>query len=385
MNSSINNNFSQNNFRQIVDRLERNFRIDNALKISLPQKLRQRKASTAVRTRFVNAARLSQANQPNLRSTYALFSLHGDPIANLCKSQVDRQADYVQRLGIALAKQGSQVDIFTRREHPDLNEVVEIAPGCRMIRLTVGPEKVLPQTELATLLPAFAAACVAFQIKSAREYTMIESNYWLSSWIENCVRLPQPFRLYIVSGSGTKGDEGQERHRLQDLVKELGLQSATSFIGTVPAANLPNCYVAANVSFVPSYYEPFGLVAIEAMEIGTPVGGDAIAMPIPTRDPSALATEITEIDNSPAKLANPTTGSKWLHTNFSAATFTTRQQRIYQSSILAESVRAAIDAQQIVPIFALQLQQLPQFQQLDGHQQKAILNRLLIFLEYRET
>lgn len=383
MNSSLANNFSQNNFRQIVDRLERSFRIDHTLKISLPQKLRQRKASTAVRTRFVNAARLSQANQPNLRSTYALISLHGDPIANLCQPQVDRQADYVRRLGIALAKQGSQVDIFTRREHPDLNEVVEIAPGCRMIRLAVGPEKVLPQTELATLLPTFAAACVAFQIKSAREYTMIESNYWLSSWIENCVRLPQPFRLYIVSG--TNGGEGQERQRLQDLVKELGLQSATSFIGTVPAADLPNCYVAANVFFVPSYYEPFGLVAIEAMGVGTPVGGDAIAMPIPTRDPSALATEITAIDNPQSSASNQMPGSKWIHTNFSSATVTSRQQHIYQSSILAESVRAAIDSQQIVPIFALQLQQLPQFQQLDGHQQKAILDRLLIFLEYRET
>ena len=45
----------------------------------------------------------------------------------------------------------------------------------------------------------------------------------------------------------------------------------TEFPGRVSQEDLPSYYAAADVCVVPSHYEPFGLVAIEAMASFTPV------------------------------------------------------------------------------------------------------------------
>jgi glycosyltransferase involved in cell wall biosynthesis len=78
-------------------------------------------------------------------------------------------------------------------------------------------------------------------------------------------------RLVIVGGSDPEGSDGQERERIEKLVKELGLADQTVFAGRVGHDLLPLYYTAADVCAIPSHYEPFGLVAIEAMACGTPV------------------------------------------------------------------------------------------------------------------
>ena len=50
-----------------------------------------------------------------------------------------------------------------------------------------------------------------------------------------------------------------------------GLGDRVRFLGAVPQERLPLYYSAADVAVVPSYYESFGLVALEAMACGTPV------------------------------------------------------------------------------------------------------------------
>jgi D-inositol-3-phosphate glycosyltransferase len=124
------------------------------------------------------------ANTSNLRSTYFIICLQGDPLAKSDDRQVDGHSIYVRDLGISLARQGHQVDIFTRRAHPDLTEVIEIHPGCRMIRLNVGPAKVIPRIELVPYIPALVEARLAFQLKLHQTYTLIPSNYELFGLLE---------------------------------------------------------------------------------------------------------------------------------------------------------------------------------------------------------
>jgi D-inositol-3-phosphate glycosyltransferase len=129
--------------------------------------------------------RLSDPPHPkNSPSTYFIMSLQGDPLAYSDDRRVDGHSIYVRDLGISLARQGHQVDIFTRRAHPDLTEVIEIYPGCRMIRLNVGPAKVIPRIELVPYIPALVEARLAFQLKSHQKYTLIPSNYELFSLLE---------------------------------------------------------------------------------------------------------------------------------------------------------------------------------------------------------
>jgi len=78
-------------------------------------------------------------------------------------------------------------------------------------------------------------------------------------------------RLVIVGGSDPDQPDGQERARIETVVHELGIAAQVSFVGRVGHDRLPLYYTAADVCVIPSHYEPFGLVAIEAMACGTPV------------------------------------------------------------------------------------------------------------------
>ncbi|MEH2301321.1 MAG: glycosyltransferase family 1 protein [Nostoc sp.] len=76
----------------------------------------------------------------------------------------------------------------------------------------------------------------------------------------------------IIGGGSTPGNsDGIERDRIEQIVNELGMSDFTTFTGRLGQDILPTYYAAADVCVVPSHYEPFGLVAIEAMASGTPV------------------------------------------------------------------------------------------------------------------
>jgi D-inositol-3-phosphate glycosyltransferase len=80
--------------------------------------------------------------------------------------------------------------------------------------------------------------------------------------------------LYIIGGGSTKASkrlDTDELTRLHALIKELGIQDRVHFLGAKPQTQIPQYYAAADVCAVPSYYEPFGIVPIEAMSCGTPV------------------------------------------------------------------------------------------------------------------
>lgn len=78
-------------------------------------------------------------------------------------------------------------------------------------------------------------------------------------------------KLVIVGGSSANMPDGEERNRIEKIVDELGLRESTLFAGRIGHDTLPLYYTAADVCVIPSHYEPFGLVAIEAMACGVPV------------------------------------------------------------------------------------------------------------------
>ncbi|MEE8370459.1 MAG: glycosyltransferase [Dehalococcoidia bacterium] len=76
------------------------------------------------------------------------------------------------------------------------------------------------------------------------------------------------FRLLAVGGDDKETDR---QAVLRTLVDELGIGDRVSFMNAVPHDDLPLYYNAADVCVVPSHYESFGLVALEAMACGVPV------------------------------------------------------------------------------------------------------------------
>lgn len=78
-------------------------------------------------------------------------------------------------------------------------------------------------------------------------------------------------RLVIVGGSCPDRIDGPERKRIEQIVQEVGLTERTLFAGRIDHEFLLFYYACADICVIPSHYEPFGLVAIEAMACGTPV------------------------------------------------------------------------------------------------------------------
>src|SRR5439155_941818 len=82
-------------------------------------------------------------------------------------------------------------------------------------------------------------------------------------------------RLVIVGGEADEPVDGHEA-AIRQRVDGLGLRDAVRFVGAQPQEALRDYYVAADVTVLPSYYESFGMVALEAMACGSPVIGSRV-------------------------------------------------------------------------------------------------------------
>jgi len=74
----------------------------------------------------------------------------------------------------------------------------------------------------------------------------------------------------LVIGGDSSAQQGEIAY-LRNLAARLGIAERVRFLGAVDHQRLPLYYSAADVCVVPSFYESFGLVALEAMACGTPV------------------------------------------------------------------------------------------------------------------
>jgi D-inositol-3-phosphate glycosyltransferase len=116
----------------------------------------------------------------------------------------------------------------------------------------------------------------------------------------------EDLRVIIIGGAPGVGiDEvNSELARLERLRAKLGLEELVTFQGAEDQDRLVYHYSAAEMVVMPSHYESFGMVALEAMACGTPVvaskvGGlsynvqDGVTgFLVPGGDPEALATRI---------------------------------------------------------------------------------------------
>lgn len=80
---------------------------------------------------------------------------------------------------------------------------------------------------------------------------------------------PERYRLILVGR--TIGPERPEVNRLKKIAHEQGVSQHVTFVGSKEKRAVHYYYAAANLVVVPSYYEPFGIVPLEALSTGTPV------------------------------------------------------------------------------------------------------------------
>jgi len=84
-----------------------------------------------------------------------------------------------------------------------------------------------------------------------------------------CMKIRENAELIVIGGGDLEFDE--YLRYLQDLSRELGISQRVHFVAAMDQEHLMYYFNAADVCVVPSRYESFGLVALEAMACGTPV------------------------------------------------------------------------------------------------------------------
>ena len=118
----------------------------------------------------------------------------------------------------------------------------------------------------------------------------------------------------IIGGDASMPIEQMESEmaRLHRLRAEMGLNDLVTFVGKQDQTTLPYYYSAAEMLVMPSYYESFGMVALEAMACGTPVVASRVGgltynvlhgisgLLVPERNPAALADAITRLLTDPS-------------------------------------------------------------------------------------
>ncbi len=114
----------------------------------------------------------------------------------------------------------------------------------------------------------------------------------------------RPLQLMVVGGDG---DVAHEAGAVRELAARLQVSDRVTFAGRVPHEDLPAYYCACDLLAVPSHYESFGLVGLEALACGTPVVSTPVgAMKglladgragrlVPCRDPAGLAEGIRRV------------------------------------------------------------------------------------------
>jgi len=327
-----------------------------------------------------------------------MLSVHSSPLATLGGQVTGGMNVYVRELSRQLSQHGIAVDVYTRRQDPELPEVLEFDQHARVIHLNAGPPAPYPKHDVYDHMSEFVSHVQAFIARECLQYDCMHSHYWLSGWVALRLRqgLPIPVvhmshtlgypknsavqqawerepptrlqveyevlkhsdhliaesqaskdhmvqdygvnperieiipcgvdtslfhprdrqrarhrlglsggpillfigrlqplkgidillqcayevrhrhddvQVLIVGGGVDSNDphERQERERLHALMRQLGLAEHVRFIDAQPQEALAYYYAAADVLVMPSHYESFGMVVLEAMACGTPV------------------------------------------------------------------------------------------------------------------
>jgi glycosyltransferase involved in cell wall biosynthesis len=134
----------------------------------------------------------------------------------------------------------------------------------------------------------------------------------LEAWTMVRKRLPAA-ELCLAGGAGLWKDvsASPQAQAPARRVEAMAQEGALRIVGEQKRSEMPAFWNSVSVAVVPSLYEPFGLVALEALACGVPVVASAVGgLPefvvngecgflVPPNDPSRLAAALVDLLNNP--------------------------------------------------------------------------------------
>ena len=353
----------------------------------------------------------------------AMVSEHASPLAALGGVDAGGQNVHVLELASALAADGHEVTVWTRREDPHTPDAVTARPGVEVRQVSAGPPEPVPKDELVPFLPGFTArlrhdwatdrpdivhahfwmsGMVALAAAGPLDVPVVQTYHALGSVkrrhqgssdtsppgrvaaeqaigrqaariIATCtdevaelMRLGVPRRrtvvvpcgvdtrhftpegpvlertgrprlvsigrlvrrkgvdevidalrrvpeaeLLIAGGSAVGPDCDPDMGRLRDCAHRHGVADRVRLLGPVARPDVPALLRSADAVVCVPWYEPFGMVPLEAMACGRPVVGSAVGgltdtvvdgvtgLLVPPRKPQVLAAALRDVLGSP--------------------------------------------------------------------------------------
>ena len=162
--------------------------------------------------------------------------------------------------------------------------------------------------------------------------------------------------LLIVGGSGDalNLEEDPEAQRLKSLAKELGVEDRMTMRGQVPRDSMPAIFRSADAVVCAPWYEPFGIVPLEAMASGVPVVAAAVGglretvvdqktgLHVPPKDPEALAGALARLLGDPELRADMgRAGARRARSRYSWERVAADNEKAYRSVLAAGLSRRA--------------------------------------------
>jgi D-inositol-3-phosphate glycosyltransferase len=349
-----------------------------------------------------------------------MVSEHASPLAGPGGPDAGGQNVHVRELALALAAQGHEVTVWTRRDAPEPPETVPLAQGVVVRHLAAGPARPLPKDELVPHVPAMAEALRAAWRRDRPD--VAHAHFWMSGLavlaaardlgvptvqtfhalgsvkrrhqgaqdsspdgriaaertvacnvdrvIATCAdevfelarqgaprrrirvvpsgvdtaaftpdgpALPRESRPRLVTVgrlvrrkgvdetvaalalvpeaelvvAGGSGPDDPDRRRLRALAAQYGVAERLRFLGALPRERVPELLRSADAVVCVPWYEPFGIVPLEAMACARPVVASAVGgladtvvdgvtgVHVPPRRPRELAAALRGLLGSP--------------------------------------------------------------------------------------
>jgi glycosyltransferase involved in cell wall biosynthesis len=111
----------------------------------------------------------------------AIISDHASPLAAVGGIDSGGQNVYVAETARQLAARGHRVDVFARRDQPDLPEVVDWLPGVRVIHVPAGPAAFVRKEDLLPWIPEFTGFVLRFA--AAEHYDVAHAHFFMSGLV----------------------------------------------------------------------------------------------------------------------------------------------------------------------------------------------------------
>ena len=109
----------------------------------------------------------------------AMISMHTSPLATPGLGDAGGLNVYVAELARRLGERGLKVDVYTRRDTPDVPDIVDVHEHTRVIHLTAGPAEYVAKEALPSLIDEFSAELELH----LDQHDLIHSHYWLSGQV----------------------------------------------------------------------------------------------------------------------------------------------------------------------------------------------------------